>query len=549
MQKGAKYAEEGAEAGLKGAKYLAEYVMANACYLAQMSELISQFGGVAATYELILAAGAKSFAEDLRDAFNIENMVKDKKSPTYLQVMLAVKAYALHASMVSRKFKLKQWEDILFDIIFSLLAGEVKQGFTPKIMSRVATAMCEGTDEALSSAHALVSTVSTSGIGEDCLEDIRTASVGRYEAGEDICYSMRDEIKKAAAAAPPSNAVVDAWSEASQHQACPRDPASEAYQNLLEGVGCAKKSSIVTGNAAVGDLAVNDAMVQTNNRYWTRTRDWHASVQCPSGQVAVGMCASGGNPDCYGMPKELLCASRAGGATVKERVVRDIYHNYSPDIAFCPNHYVVTAFCSSGGNRDCSGSSLRVRCRPLVKDVRVDYANCELKESKSWSGRLQATGVNHAMVGLCSSGKKPDCDRDKTVTKSAVFCPLVPAAELAGYTDVFGFYDGKDHKITTNIGENAYSYAYEDNGFRLYSEAGPDRAPLYACLQGTNHFASRAANCEGTTSQGILGYVSTVDTGVPIYRCYLKGDHWVTTDQGDCVAKGYAVERELGYAP
>lgn len=43
--------------------------------------------------------------------------------------------------------------------------------------------------------------------------------------------------------------------------------------------------------------------------------------------------------------------------------------------------------------------------------------------------------------------------------------------------------------------------------------------------------------------------MSTVDTGVPIYDCLLSGsDRWVTTDKAECIAKGYTVVGEIGYA-
>lgn len=551
VRDGTTYIEEGAKAGLNGAIYIAEYVMANACQLSRMAELIQMFGPIAGTYEAILATGAKNFAEDLRDAFSVENMVKDKNSPTYLQVMLAVKAYALYASLQSRRLKLEEWESLLFDIIFSLLGGEVKQGFTPKIMSRVAKAMCLGTDEALSSAHALVSTMSTDGIPDSCLEDIRSAAVKRYESGDDICYAMRAEITSAIRLAKQLNNSAQAFGGSSTIDGCPTHKDDAGYLNLLEGVGCALGDNIASGNANVGDVAIDLSTVLTPNNQWARAADWYQTLTCPAGQVAIGMCAAGGNPDCYGKPKELLCASRSSGAVVDNKVVADIYRNF-PNVTFCQNNYAITSYCSSSGNPNCSGYYQAMRCSKVASDLRIDYGNCDLKVSKTWDGRLQGTKVNHVLIGACSSGKKPDCDSEKTITKSAVFCPLVPASQLEGIGAIFSFYNGKDHMLVRNLAENPTGYAYDSHGFSVYTQQAEDRVPLHRCTVTSkgDHFASTDPNCQGQTTDYLLGYLHKT-TGTPVYRCNnnSKQDHWITTLRADCEAAGYEVESILGYSP
>ena len=46
----------------------------------------------------------------------------------------------------------------------------------------------------------------------------------------------------------------------------------------------------------------------------------------------------------------------------------------------------------------------------------------------------------------------------------------------------------------------------------LWTDAGPDRIPFYRCFMGlanggVDHFLSLDAGCEGTTAEGIIGYI------------------------------------------
>lgn len=547
VKAGAKYTEQGGVAALNGAKYIAEYVMNNACYLGIMAHLVNSFGPIAAGYEVALSTGFLAFYNKATGPLSYESMAEDKKSPTYIEMLLIAKVFALQATAVSGKFKFEKWQDIMMDIILSAFAGNIKAGYTPIIMSKMATAICKGTDEALSAAHALVSTMYTDGISDDCLEGIRNRSVSRYEAGEDMCYSLRDEIKAAATLVPTDNKVTNAWKESVKN--CPSNESDGAYLNLLEGVGCQKKRVITNQVEEVGDLVIDDTTILTHQRYWGRTTDWHASVKCPTGMVAVGMCSSGGNPDCYGRPKEILCAYSAEGTPVVDnKKYRDLFKNFNEDTALCPNNYVVSEFCSSGGNRDCSGYSQVVRCSAVNSRFLIDYSNCDTKESKSWTGRLEATAPNHVMVGLCSSGKNPDCGKDSDVTKLAMFCPLVPKATSDDIHEVFRFSTKDDHMLTANFGENPRTYGYDGAGFKLYDNDGTNRTELYRCLSGYDHFASTSTNCEGQKMEGSLGYLST-KTGSPIYRCYNGKDHLITADKSECTEGGFTIEATLGYSP
>jgi hypothetical protein len=421
--------------------------------------------------------------------------------------------------------------------------------------------MCNGLPKAPSPHKSAESVISANGIKDSCLGGIKSRSTDRYTQGEDYCFAMRSEISSATVrelSAKSSknsldNKITKSWKKVGAGGSCPTDPNDAAYLDLLEGIGCNKKRVYASAQGKSSELKIDDSMVLTNNQYWTRTTNWRASVRCPNGQVAVGMCSSGKNQDCYGQAKEILCAARAEKSLVNNNVYQDIRKDFTREMAYCSNGYVVTEFCSPGENRDCSGTNLVMRCKPLNTGFSIDYAHCERKESTVWDSRLQATSPNMVMVGMCTSGKYPDCGPDKNITKSAAFCPLVPTASLASGGDkthpIFRFYDYNGiHLMSANLGENPANYFLEPVDFNLYDEGGTNRQALYRCVSGLDRFASPDSNCEGTRSEGMLGYMSTT-TGTPIYRCYGGGQHLITTNRAECTNNGFTVETTLGYAP
>ena len=73
-----------------------------------------------------------------------------------------------------------------------------------------------------------------------------------------------------------------------------------------------------------------------------------------------------------------------------------------------------------------------------------------------------------------------------------------------------------------------------DGPFHVYAAGGPERAPLWRCRSGVDHFFSTNANCEGTTVEHQLGWLSTQrtsETPRPFSRCYNPTDqvhfHWL----------------------
>ena len=73
-----------------------------------------------------------------------------------------------------------------------------------------------------------------------------------------------------------------------------------------------------------------------------------------------------------------------------------------------------------------------------------------------------------------------------------------------------------------------------DSPFMLFSKEGVDRSALYRCRLPDRHFFSLDVDCEGQTSEGILGYLSTKRNSHsprPLSRCYNTGSqthfHWL----------------------
>lgn len=91
-----------------------------------------------------------------------------------------------------------------------------------------------------------------------------------------------------------------------------------------------------------------------------------------------------------------------------------------------------------------------------------------------------------------------------------------------------------------------------DGPFLVFADAGPKRVAFYRCLTGVDHFISTASNCEGTTTEGPLGFLSTEqtsDTPRPLRRCYhttaQRHFHSLT---GECPSlPGVNAELTLGY--
>jgi hypothetical protein len=103
--------------------------------------------------------------------------------------------------------------------------------------------------------------------------------------------------------------------------------------------------------------------------------------------------------------------------------------------------------------------------------------------------------------------------------------------------------------LVTNLYENPWYFDYKGVAFNLYDDNAPNtRYPLYRCLiSGEDRFASTDPNCEGTTNEGLLGYMDP-SQGKPIVRCAADaGNILISTEPEHCKAGTEQVV--IGYAP
>jgi len=89
-----------------------------------------------------------------------------------------------------------------------------------------------------------------------------------------------------------------------------------------------------------------------------------------------------------------------------------------------------------------------------------------------------------------------------------------------------------------------------DGPFRTYADSGSDRNALYRCHTGVDHFISTDSACEGTTTEGPLGFASTSRSSAtprPLRRCYNSAVqahfHWLD----EHCPSGVTEEAILGY--
>jgi hypothetical protein len=136
--------------------------------------------------------------------------------------------------------------------------------------------------------------------------------------------------------------------------------------------------------------------------------------------------------------------------------------------------------------------------------------------------------------------------------------PYTADAQVA-LQDVHRFVkNGVKHLFTLSYSEGpSAGFSYEGVGFTTYVSAlDSDMAPIYRCYNAGHfdHFASTDANCEGYTSEGSYGYVSTVPRAgfTALYRFYngKRRDHLQTKNYAEVGSNSeWRFESILGYVP
>ncbi|MDG4819141.1 S8 family serine peptidase [Micromonospora sp. WMMD956] len=109
------------------------------------------------------------------------------------------------------------------------------------------------------------------------------------------------------------------------------------------------------------------------------------------------------------------------------------------------------------------------------------------------------------------------------------------------------YYGAGDHvSSTTHPGG---SYQAEGPLGKVHTSAVAGTHALYQCRVGNDRFTSAAANCEGQTFLGVIGYAydsPSATASQPLYRCLVRGsgEHF---DSPDANCEGQIVEGPQGY--
>lgn len=121
---------------------------------------------------------------------------------------------------------------------------------------------------------------------------------------------------------------------------------------------------------------------------------------------------------------------------------------------------------------------------------------------------------------------------------------------------IYRFTSNASHLYTTSYTEGAsVGYKLDLTGWHDFpGNYNPNYVPEYRCYRkgSSDHFISSDSRCEGTTSEGIIGYVSPSPASglVTLYRFRNPGagQHLVTTNYTEgSSASGYVYEGVLGY--
>ncbi len=106
---------------------------------------------------------------------------------------------------------------------------------------------------------------------------------------------------------------------------------------------------------------------------WVSSSNWGQRISCPDGKVITSICGSGANPDCSGKTAAIQCSRIAvampgfgsggwqGMNTTTKNSTWSSTANWGGTVT-CPPGKVATGFCGSGGNKDCQGNVIELRC-------------------------------------------------------------------------------------------------------------------------------------------------------------------------------------------
>ena len=163
-----------------------------------------------------------------------------------------------------------------------------------------------------------------------------------------------------------------------------------------------------------------------------------------------------------------------------------------------------------------------------------------------------ATDDSETNTDVAGTITLPGSDQSDAI--DVAFPPRAPRQRLQAN---YRFYNeaGIEHFITNSRSEGMQA-GYRFEGIAFYTLAYPPRmarsTELFRCYGG-KHFVSVDPYCEGTRTEGSLGFIYSyeVNNSVPLYRFASPqtGDHLITVDYNEGYNGHYQFEGELGFVP
>lgn len=137
---------------------------------------------------------------------------------------------------------------------------------------------------------------------------------------------------------------------------------------------------------------------------------WGRPAMCHDGEVIIGSCGSGGEPDCDGYSHAATCAQydfKPAGHTWKSDPHWGTYLE-------CDSG-AISGICGSGKNQDCNhGKSTHdIQC---VQGIDINRDDCKWYDGWNYKETLSCES-GYVAVGRCSSGSNKDCDGKVTQLK------------------------------------------------------------------------------------------------------------------------------------
>jgi len=141
---------------------------------------------------------------------------------------------------------------------------------------------------------------------------------------------------------------------------------------------------------------------------WENSSTWGQNLSCQNPNLAFGVCGSGKNKDCANgtVANQIYCCNEPITFSPKNPVTVTTT-DYGKRIS-CPPNQVVTDFCGSGKNKDCSNNVVN-----SITCITVDSISLQEK-TNTWYGTSEYGKQvfcpnSMIMTGVCGSGQKKDC--------------------------------------------------------------------------------------------------------------------------------------------